>query len=133
MYANVCGSHHKPMFAKELPVCRSLVTKVIHVCLQIHNNPVGITLFSLFMATYIFYFYVRIRYTLFGGYFGYSLFILIVELAASTNMVCVPLLLKGCFCLSQALKCSCLAIHAPIPVAQDHDMNPDTAYKSLWH
>ena len=47
----------------------------------------GIFLFSCFMATYLFYFYVRIRYTLFGGYFGYSLFILIVEFAASTNMV----------------------------------------------
>ncbi|DBB16038.1 hypothetical protein WJX82_000557 [Trebouxia sp. C0006] len=60
---------------------------------KIHNNPVGITLFSLFMATYIFYFYVRIRYTLFGGYFGYSLFILIVEMAASTNMILYGILL----------------------------------------
>ena len=91
----------KPMFVEGVSVCRSLMTKLVHVCLQIHNNPVGITLFSLFMATYIFYFYVRIRYTLFGGYFGYSLFILIVEMAASTNMVCEFLLLKGCFCLSQ--------------------------------
>ena len=132
MYANVCGSHHKPIFAKELSVCRSLVTKVIHVCLQIRNNPVGITLFSLFMATYIFYFYVRIQYTLFGGYFGYSLFILIVELAASTNMVCVPLLLKGLF-LSVTGPEMFLPSNTPIPVAQDHDMNPDTAHKSLWH
>jgi len=91
-----CGQRHNPMIAEGLSVCRSLVTKPMHVCLQIHNNPVGITLFSLFMATYIFYFYVRIRYTLFGGYFGYSLFILIVEMAASTNMVHVPLLLEGC-------------------------------------
>ncbi len=103
------------MIAEGLSVCRSLV-KPMHVCLQIHNNPVGITLFSLFMATYIFYFYVRIRYTLFGGYFGYSLFILIVEMAASTNMVRVPLLLEGCHCLSQTLKCkmSCLTTHQAI-------------------
>ena len=57
------------------------------VCVQIHPNPVGIALFSAFLATYLFYFYVRIRYTLWGGYFGYSLFILLVEIAASTNMV----------------------------------------------
>ena len=50
-------------------------------------NPVGTTLFALYLAACIFYFYVRIRYTLFGGFFGYSLFILIVEAAASTNMV----------------------------------------------
>ncbi len=117
MYANVYEQNQKPIFDERLSVSRGLVTKVMHACLQIHDNPVGITLFSLFMATYIFYFYVRIRYTLFGGYFGYSLFILIVEMAASTNMVCVPLLLKGCFCLLQTLQLSCLAIYAPIPVA----------------
>ena len=105
----------------------------MHACLQIHNNPVGITLFSLFMATYIFYFYVRIRYTLFGGYFGYSLFILIVELAASTNMVCVPLLLKSLFLSVTGPEMFLPSRHAPIPVAQDHDMKPDTAHKSLWH
>ena len=131
MYANVCEQNQKPIFDEG--VCRGSMTKLVHVCLQIHNNPVGITLFSLFMATYVFYFYVRIRYTLFGGYFGYSLFILIVEMAASTNMVCEPLLPKGCFCLSQTLKVFCPATHAPIPVAQDHGMNPDTAYESLWH
>lgn len=55
--------------------------------LQIHNNKWGIAIFSLFMAAYVFYFYVRIRYTLTGGFFGYSLAVLIVEFMSSTNMV----------------------------------------------
>lgn len=56
-------------------------------CLQIHNNRGGIAIFSLFMACYFFYFYVRIRYTLNGGFFGYSLIVLIIEFMGSTNMV----------------------------------------------
>ncbi len=64
-----------------------MLTQSVLLFVQIHANPVGICLFSAFMAAYLFYFYVRIRYTLFGGYFGYSLFILLVEFAASTNMV----------------------------------------------
>lgn len=39
------------------------------------------------MATFVFYFYVRCRYTLHGGYFGYSLVVLIVEFMGATNMV----------------------------------------------
>ena len=71
--------------------------------LQIHHNRAGIAIFSLFMATYLFYFYVRIRYTLHGGYFGYSLVVVVIELMSSTNMVRPPYLLAllANYCLSK--------------------------------
>lgn len=50
----------------------------------------------MFMVAYVFYFYVRIRYTLTGGFFGYSLAVLIVEFMSSTNMVSFYLLPPQC-------------------------------------
>lgn len=47
----------------------------------------GCVVYILFLLAYIFYYYVRIRYTLKGGIFWYSVLILIFEIMASSSML----------------------------------------------
>ena len=47
----------------------------------------GCVVYALFLAAYVFYYYVRIRYTLVGALLWYSILILIFELLASSSMV----------------------------------------------
>ena len=47
----------------------------------------GCIIYALFIAAYIFYYYVRIRYTLQGGILWYSILILVFELLASSSMI----------------------------------------------
>lgn len=44
-------------------------------------------MYFLFLAAYVFYYYVRIRYTLKGGLLWYSVMILVFELMASSSML----------------------------------------------
>lgn len=47
----------------------------------------GCLVYLLFMASWVFYFYVRIRYTLTGGVFPYAVTILVFEFISCSSMV----------------------------------------------
>ena len=47
----------------------------------------GLLVYFAFLAGYIFYYYVRIRYTLHGGLLAYSIVVLIFEFISSSSMV----------------------------------------------
>ena len=50
-------------------------------------NYSGCLVYAFFLAAYVFYYYVRIRYTLQGGILWYSILILVFELLASSSML----------------------------------------------
>lgn len=50
-------------------------------------NLSGCLVYLMFLAAYVFYYYVRVRYTLAGGYLWYSIAVLVFELMASSSMI----------------------------------------------
>ena len=50
-------------------------------------NYSGCFVYLLFLCAYLFYYYVRIRYTLHGGLLAYAVVILIFEFISSSSMV----------------------------------------------
>ena len=81
-------------------------------------NYSGCSVYLLFLCAYVFYYYVRIRYTLHGGLLAYAVVILIFEFISSSSMVVhgLSLLRRRCgpYCLSKSLlllTCCMLASH----------------------
>ena len=65
-----------------LSVCFRAVIAASHLIV-----PAGCAVYLIFLAAYVFYYYVRIRYTLKGGLLWYSIMILVFELMASSSMI----------------------------------------------
>ena len=68
-------------------------------------NYSGCSVYLLFLCAYVFYYYVRIRYTLHGGLLAYAIVILVFEFISSSSMV-----VHGLSLLRRRYSPSCLYI-----------------------